>query len=434
MTQMIPVDQLAVGMYVAQLDRPWLETPFMFQGFYIRDDNEIGELRAHCKHVYVTRETLPADMQPNTRVVTGGASEPLKPVDEEPERKRFGLKGLFNLFKPAQSGEDPATSTIIYQPSASLKEEMPAAAGVHQRASMIVNGVMDKVRESGNLEIKTLQAAVTPMVDSVLRNPAALACLMRLQKTDNYLYQHSIASSVWATILGRQLGLDRKDLDVIALGAMVLDVGKTQVPKAVLTKPTELTDSERELMHRHIQFGLDILERSGNVEPAVLEMVAHHHERHNGTGYPAGLSGNDIPVFGRIAGIVDTYDAMITSRPYATQMSNYHALRQLRVLADVEFQAEIVEQFTRAVGVFPTGTLVELNTGEVAVVTRQNAIRRLRPEVMVIMDANKTLLDDFRVVNLDKETVASSERASLWIETGLAPGTYGIDPTEFYLN
>ena len=433
MTQMIPVDQLAVGMYVAQLDRPWLETPFLFQGFYIRDDDEISELKAHCRHVYVTRETLPADMQPNTRVVTGGA-ETATPRKEESSRRRFGLKGLLGLFKASKSEDGLGTSTVIYQPSASLKEEMPAASGVHQRASAIVNGVMDKVRQSGNLEIKSLQAAVTPMVDSVLRNPAALACLMRLQKTDNYLYQHSIASSVWATILGRQLGLDRKDLDVIALGAMVLDVGKTQVPREVLTKPTELTDSERALMHRHIQFGLEILERSGNVDPAVLEMVAHHHERHNGTGYPAGLSGNEIPVFGRIAGIVDTYDAMITSRPYATQMSNYHALRQLRVLADVEFQAEIVEQFTRAVGVFPTGTLVELNTGEVAVVTKQNAIRRLRPEVMVIMDANKALLDDFRVVNLDKETVASSDRHSLWIETGLAPGTYGIDPTEFYLN
>ena len=167
--------------------------------------------------------------------------------------------------------------------------------------------------------------------------------------------------------------------------------------------------------------------------PAVLEMVAHHHERYNGTGYPAGLSGNDIPVFGRIAGIVDTYDAMITSRPYAEQMSNYDALRQLRVLADVEFQAEIVDQFTRAVGVFPTGTLVELNTGEVAVVIKQNPIRRLRPEIMLITSAAKEMLDDFRIIDLDKEKVAASDRDSLWIETGLAPGSYGIDPTEFYL-
>ena len=431
---MISVDQLAVGMYVAQLDRPWLETPFLFQGFYIRDEDEINELKAHCQHVYVTSETLPDAMQRNGREIAVGDRGKASVDDAVPKRRLFSLRGLFGLFSRPQTQDHLGGSTIVYRSSSSLKEEMPAAAGVHERASVLLKDVMEKVRESGNLELENLQAAVTPMVDSILRNPAALACLMRLQKADSYLYQHSIASSVWAAILGRQLGLARKDLDLIALGAMVLDVGKTQVPKDILTKPGKLSDSERSLMQRHIQFGLDILERAGNVDPAVLDMVAHHHERYNGTGYPAGLSGSEIPVFGRIAGIVDTYDAMITRRPYAKQMSNYDALRQLRVLADVEFQAEMVEQFTRAIGVFPTGTLVELNTGEVAVVIKQNSIRRLRPQIMLIMDANKELLDEFRVVDLDKEKVSPTERHSLWIETGLAPGTYGIDPTEFYLN
>ena len=187
-------------------------------------------------------------------------------------------------------------------------------------------------------------------------------------------------------------------------------------------------------MRRHVQFGLDILQKSSEVDVRVLEMVAHHHERYNGTGYPGGLSGNDIPVFGRVAGIVDAYDAMITTRPYAKLISSYDALRKLRVLADVEFQAEIVEQFTRAIGVFPTGTLVELNTGQIGVVTKQNRIRRLRPEIMIIMDAAKQLLDQFQVVDLNEEKVASQGNLSLWIETGLPPGSHGIDPAEFYLN
>ena len=184
----------------------------------------------------------------------------------------------------------------------------------------------------------------------------------------------------------------------------------------------------------HVQFGLDILEKSHSLDSRVREMVAHHHERYNGTGYPAGLKGNDIPVFGRIAGIVDAYDAMITQRPYAEQQSSYDALRKLRVLSDVEFQTEIVDQFTRAIGAFPTGTLVELNTGEVAIVTKQNQIRRLRPEVMVIMGPDRKLFDQFRVINLNDETVTPEGGHSLWIERGLPPGEYGIDPTEFYLN
>jgi HD-GYP domain-containing protein (c-di-GMP phosphodiesterase class II) len=293
---------------------------------------------------------------------------------------------------------------------------------------------MDELRRSGSLDLRRLESTVTPMVDSVLRNPAALACLVRMQKKDDYLYHHSLASSVWATILGRQIGLTRDDLALLSLGAMVLDVGKTLVPDEILSKPDQLSAEETKLMQQHVKFGLDILQQAGDVDPRVLDMVAYHHERYNGTGYPAGCSGSDIPVFGRIAGIVDAYDAMITLRPYAKPVSSYGALRKLQKLADVEFQAEIVEQFTRAIGVFPTGTLIELNSGEVGIVTKQNRIRRLRPEIMLIMAGDKQLLENFRVIDLNSETVGTENMKSLWIERGLEPGAHGIDPTEFYLD
>ena len=428
---MLPVEQLEIGMYVAQLDRPWLDTPFMFQGFFIRDDDEINELRAHCRHVYVSQETLPLDS--SDAVVPAPA--PKAATDEKkPGKKRFSLRSLFKFSKTQDSSQDFSQSNVLYRNSASLKEETQTASSIHKQAVVSVQNVMEELKHSGNLDVGCLETAVTPMVDSVLRNPAALACLMRMQKKDDYLYHHSIASSVWATILGRQIGLRREDLDVIALGAMLLDVGKTQLPIEILTKPEDLDDEEQKLMQRHVQFGLDILQKSAEVDTRVLEMVAYHHERYNGTGYPGGLSGNDIPVFGRVAGIVDAYDAMITARPYAKLISSYDALRKLRVLADVEFQAEIVEQFTRAIGVFPTGTLIELNTGQIAVVTKQNRIRRLRPEIMIIMNAEKQLLDQFQVVDLNEEKVASQGNLSLWIETGLPPGSHGIDPAEFYLN
>ena len=430
-TQMLPVDQLEIGMYVAQLDRPWLDTPFMFQGFYIRDNDEIRELKAHCDHVYVSRDSQPLD-SPGSGISVPKATSVAN--GKKPGKKRFSFRALFKFRKTQDSGEDFSQSNVLYRNSASLKEETHTAADVHKHAVVTVQNVMEELKHSGNLDLGCLETAVTPMVDSVLRNPAALACLMRMQKLDNYLYHHSIASSVWATILGRQIGLRREDLDVIALGAMLLDVGKTQLPLELLTKPDKLDDKEQELMRRHVQFGLDTLQKAGDVDTRVLEMVAYHHERYNGTGYPGGLKGSDIPVFGRIAGIVDAYDAMITTRPYADLISSYDALRKLRVLADVEFQAEIVEQFTRAIGVFPTGTLIELNTGQIAVVTKQNRIRRLRPEVMIIMDADKQLLDHFQVIDLNEEKVAPQGNHSLWIECGLPPGSYGIDPSEFYLN
>jgi len=417
-------------MFIAQLDRPWLETPFLFQGFYIRDGDEINELKKHCKNVFVSQETLP-------QTATVDARSVVKPSnggeDAAPKKKRFSLRSFFRT-RESPSGDDFEQTNVFYKETTTLKDEIHTASSVQKQAMDTLQGVMQDLRNKGELEIGPLESTVTPMVDSVLRNSAALACLMRMQKKNDYLYQHSLASAVWAAILGRQIGLNRSDLDVLALGAMLLDVGKTQIPIEILTKPGRLDDKETAVMRRHVQFGLDILDKAGNVDSRVFDMAANHHERYNGTGYPNGISGNAIPVFGRIAGIVDAYDAMTTSRPYANLLSSYDALRKLRVLADVEFQAEIVDQFTRAIGAFPTGTLVELNTGEVGIVTRQNRIRRLRPEVMIIMDADKEALEDFRIIDLNEQKVTDRGEQSLWIECGLPPGMHDIDPSEYYID
>jgi putative nucleotidyltransferase with HDIG domain len=297
-----------------------------------------------------------------------------------------------------------------------------------------IESAMGTLRDSGKLDLRRLETAVEPMVESVLRNPAAMSCLMRIRRKGGYLYSHSLASSVWAAVLGREIGLDRDALRAVALGAMLLDVGKTRLPEAILGKPGKLDAAEQTLVRRHVEYGLDLLQEAGEVDPRVVEMVAHHHERYNGLGYPEGLRGAAIPVYGRMAGIVDTYDAMITSRPYASTQSSYGALRQLRALANIEFQSELVDQFTQAIGMFPTGTLVLLNTGEVAVVTAQSRIRRLRPEIMIILDADKQPLADFRVVNLNQISPTADDPSSLWIESGLEPGAYGVDPAEYYLN
>jgi putative nucleotidyltransferase with HDIG domain len=391
----IPVADLQIGMYVAELDRPWLETPFLFQGFYVREAGDVDAVRSHCRQVVI-----------DTEVDESGPPEP-------PVRRA--------VRPPAEAMRD-------------LKDEIKQASGVHVTIAASVEDVMGELKSSGKLNVTKLEAAVLPMVDSVLRNPAAMSCLMRIRRKGPYLYAHSLASSVWATALGREIGLDRESLRVVALGAMLLDVGKTRIPQGTLDKPGRLDANELALMRRHVEFSLEIVQEAGEVDPRVLEMVGNHHERHDGSGYPRGLEADEIPVYGRIAGLVDTYDAMITSRPYASTQSSYGALRQLRSLAGTEFQPELVDQFTQAIGMFPTGTLVLLNTGEVAVVTAQSRIRRLRPEIMVILDADKRPLDEYRVVDLNRVSATADDQASLWIEQGLEPGAFGIDPAEYYLN
>lgn len=436
----IAVNQLKIGMYVAELDRPWVETPFLFQGFHIRDQDEISELKNHCDYVRVYVDEATGDP---CKVAGAKSWFPTAPSVGDQEKYRKGASDfsarLRTFFKLGRSAGAPGETRFtqagsFYEDEKTVGEEIKSATGVQKEAFDTVHEVMEELRLSDKLDVQRLETAVTPMVDSILRNPAALACLIRLQRKGAYLYRHSLATLVWAAVLGRHIGLNRDDLNVVAMGAMLLDVGKVRLPDDILHKPGKLDEDELKLVREHVELGLDILKKAGNVDARVIEMVAHHHERFNGTGYPKGLKGSQIPVFGRIAGLVDTYDAMITPRPYAEPLSSYEAFRQLRVLADVEFQAEMIDQFTQAVGVFPTGTLVELNTGEVAVVTQQNRVRRLRPEIMIIMSPEKEIMGSFSVVDLNKESVDENGRQSVWIDRGLAPGSYGIDPTEFFLD
>jgi putative nucleotidyltransferase with HDIG domain len=254
-----------------------------------------------------------------------------------------------------------------------------------------------------------------------------------LKKRDSYSYNHSIASSVWAAVLGRHLGFDRSSLDTLALGAMLLDVGKAQLPEELLHKEQPLTEEERALMQRHVGMGLEIVKETPGLPAEVMDMISSHHERLDGSGYPNGLAGTDIPVYGRIAGLIDCYDAMTTNRPYARAMSSYEAIRELNSLADVHFQKELVEQFVQALGMFPAGSIVELNSGEVGIVVEQNRVRRLRPKIMLVLDGDKKAVKKHKTVDL--RSIPSDTRAknSRWILEGHEPGAFGIDPAHYFI-
>jgi HD-GYP domain-containing protein (c-di-GMP phosphodiesterase class II) len=237
--------------------------------------------------------------------------------------------------------------------------------------------------------------------------------------------------------LGRRVrqvaGVDRQNLQLLGQGGLLLDVGKTRISRELLDLKGPLTSEARAELRRHVDYGIEILSSGSGVDPKVEQMVRTHHERHDGSGYPQGLSGQAIPLFGRIAGLVDTYDAMTSHRPGAPAQSTYAVMRQLNDKADVLFQAELIERFIRVVGVFPTASLVELNTGEVGIVVEQNALRRLRPKVMLVLNANKQLRNEFPVVDLCEMPADASEPGGIWILHGLEPGAYGVDPREYYL-
>ncbi len=428
--QKIAASQLQEGMYVAELDRPWLETPFLFQGFIIRSERQIRELCQYCSWVWVDAERSEADMPPDpgSRKLTQPRGLFGRALDKMRGDRVFAYQDVPALPSLAGLGR-----TAHRESTRSVREELPDAERALAEAETLIRDVTNQLRMSDTLKFSMLREAVDPVIDSVLRNKDAMIWLQNLRGKGEYMFSRSVACSVWGVIFGRHLGLDRDALQMLATGGLLLDVGKTEVPDELLTREGPLNDAEMAVVREHVEHGAELLRKQQGVDGRIVEMVLTHHERFNGTGYPKGLSGTQIPPLGKIAGILDSFVAMTSKRPYADAMSTSEVMRHLTRMADVEFQGELVEQFIQAVGVFPTGSLVELSTGQVAIVTEQNRVRRLRPKVMVVTDPEKQILDEFRALDLREENTDDSGEVSLWIAGGLPPGAHGIDPEEFFL-
>jgi len=429
------------GMFVALLDRPWLETPFLFQGFEIREDSELALLRKFCKHVYVDveRSSMPRELILEARNSLRRDHDPItrrRPVNGHAPRARSlqsRLLGAVARLDPSGRLSERLNARRVYENSVSTRQEAPRAVHAYGVAVDTMNEVLEDVRRGAGISVDKVKNAVVPMIDSVLRNQDALAWLVHLRKRDEYAFHHSIASSVWAVILGRHLGFERNGLQTLAMGGMLLDVGKVRIPASINEKDGPLSEAELEIMRRHVDYGLDLARKTPGINDDMLAMIASHHERHDGSGYPRGLGGTDIPVFGRISGLVDCYDAMTSHRRYAPAKSPYDAVRELNQTAGRLFQQELVEQFVQALGMFPTGSVVELNTGEIGIVIEQNRVRRLRPKVMLLLDANRQPLAARRTVDLKRMPSDESSHRACWIVAGHEAGAFGIDPKDFFL-
>ncbi|MDP2323178.1 MAG: HD-GYP domain-containing protein [Gammaproteobacteria bacterium] len=434
----IDTADLECGMYVSQLDRPWLETPFLFQGFEIQDDKDLKLLRKTCKHVYVdaTRGAAPREKvlhahQKKEKYEKGLAVPDGRREHVQPPSLQWRL---FDAIARLDSSGSLAARFLThkYDNAVATKIEAPKATLAYDAAAAVMNDVLGQFDQGKGLDAGKLKVAISPMIDSVMRNQDAMAWLVQLRKRDAYTYHHSLASSVWAVVLGRHLGFDRAGLDTLAMGGLLLDLGKAQIPADILVKEGPLDEVEKVIVRKHVAVGVKLVRTTPGVNADVIAMIEGHHERHDGSGYPNGLAGADIPVFGRIAGLIDSFDAMTTKRPYAPAKSAYDAIRELNGLAGKTFQRELVEQFVQALGMFPTGSLVELNTGEVAIVIEQNRVRRLRPKLMLLLNNNKLPVAAHTTIDLRKLPAAAGESGARWITRGLDPGAYGLDPKDFF--
>ncbi len=401
----IPVHQVAKGMYVAKLDRPWLETPFPFQGFLIERESQLRKLHEHCKFVFID------------------VNKGLGPPAADPWRNERGMRGIPPAPLPRPVVDYPTESTI--------SDEIAIAKQVRAELVAAVDGLFQAIDGEQPLDLTAINYTVAEMERSILRNPDAFLLLNQFQRDDRYTYCHAIQCSAYAIAFGRQLGLPQDQIHELALGCLLFDVGKSKLPKQLLDKGT-LTPTEFETIKTHVTHSTEIMQGTPGIGPRTIALISNHHERFDGSGYPQGLRGGEISLFARMAAIVDFFDAVTSERTYAVRISPHEAIKMLYDFRNTLFQDELIEQFIQTLGVYPIGTLVELSNGEVGLVEGQNKTRRLRPRILILLSEDKQELSSPFIRDLMQE-LETSEGTPLHVTKCLDPGTHGIQPNDYYL-
>jgi HD-GYP domain-containing protein (c-di-GMP phosphodiesterase class II) len=335
-------------------------------------------------------------------------------------------------FEARASLLPPGLQVQTYQNVVSVEEEAPRAREVIAQSTDLLDKLVHDIRLGQSFEVDRVEEIVEDMVDSIVRNPQALMWVAKLREQDITAYGHGLQVSVYLTSFGRHLGFPRAQLSQLAQVGLLLDIGKIRLPRELLQKQGRLTDVEFDSAKSHVQHGVEILKETPNFPRDVLAGIEQHHERMNGSGYPRGLVGEEIAIFGRMAGIVDCFAALTNHRPYAAAVSSYEALRSIAAWGGEYFHEPLVQQFVSSVGVFPVGSLIELNTGEVAIVVEHSKVRRLKPRVLVVTDPDKQPVSYPSMLDLLYNPKRGGDEAA-FIKRGLAPGAYGLDLKDFYL-
>ncbi len=419
--QKIKVDarELKLGMYVAELDRPWLETPFLLQGFELRDQREIDALTKHCQYVYV-------DVYRSTKFTPEYFKSALmarsRALEVEDARIRQKVREL---------GQEPLTTQPARKPysdQTTFEQELVQAKIVEREARTAMNESLEEVVRGKSVNLELIGKVVGSMVDSVVRNPDALVCLSQLKNVSEYTALHSVRTAIVALAFGRHLALSRDELKVLGMGVMLHDVGMVKVPQEILDKRGGLTPSEFDIMTKHVQWGLEIAKTSGGLPPGAMDVIGHHHERSDGQGYPLQLRGTAVAPAGMIGAIVDVYDAVTSDRIYGTALSAEDALKSMYEWRNKDFQSQLVEEFIRCMGIFPIGSLVELSNGTVGVVITINRARRLKPKVALVLTATKAPYSQHVITDLVEHKDAMGHE--LKIARVLPTGSYDINPMD----
>jgi putative nucleotidyltransferase with HDIG domain len=401
MIKKINIEDLRVGMYIHDLNCGWLDHSFLRRRFQIKSESNIERIQRLGVHeLYIDTDK--------------GADLPAAPTESEV------------VERLEQQLVEVAEQEHALPQAVSLAEERAQARRIHNEALQVIGGLMHDARLGLPITLERARRAIGEMVGSIFRNQNALMALARIRHTDRYTFEHSVNVSVLMVSFARELGLESAVIEEIGIGALLHDIGKTLVPDTILNKPDRLSDEEFAIMRGHVVHSREILAGIPGFSPTALAVAAEHHERFDATGYPDGKGGETISVYGRMAAIVDVYDAITSDRVYHRGMEPHLALRKLLEWSRFHFDPELVRQFIRCVGIYPVGSLVRLESHRLGVVLENGREGLMEPIVRVVMDARWRRFLPVEDVDLSRKVRGRQDR----IVGAEPPEQWGIDCEE----
>jgi len=386
-------------MHVHDLDCGWLQHPFFRSRFTITDTAMIDKVQeTNIQHLVIDTEK--------------GADCVGEAVVDE-----VGVTLQENIAKT--SGRKAGDGKKV-----SAADEIDNARAIYNEATGVIHHLLEDVRLGKQVELEYIEPITEKIVNSVFRNKDALISLTRIKDRDQYTFMHSVSVSGLMASFALDRGMERERIKQVVLGGLLHDVGKMKVPLEILNKPDKLTDDEFKIMKGHAQLSIDLLANTPGLTADALDVAAMHHERFDGTGYPKGLKGDEISEVGQMSAIVDVYDALTSVRCYKDAWEPSFTLKKLLEWSGSHFSKELVSSYIRCLGIYPVGSLVQLQSGLVGIVREQNENYLLRPDVRIIYNSRfekYVQVKDIQLRKMSQENIVEA----------ISPEKYNIDLAAF---